>query len=630
MTVSTLGGGGSVTLTQPTVQAITITPTSDTAGSTSGQYFLLSSPQIQFYFWNNVSSAGLDPKIPGLQGVPVIYSSGASAATIATAITTALQTLPTFFSANISSTNSTLVQVANTSTGVPVSTASAGTSSWTIVTIQPGTGFPGSIVATQEILNITPVADVNLSTANKYFLMSTTTIPYYVWNNVQTTQITSLVAQADSSGSLASKYFVISSTTVTYAVWFYVGGTGNAPTVSTSISTTVPVVFATNSTAAQVATAIATALNGISNGAVFLASVTGSTVTITNVVGGAVLAAPSQSAGSQEIVTVTVSTGDTSGNSASKYFLISNTLVEFSLWNNVFGTTSFSTGPGTPISVTYSANAVSSTILAAIVSSITSNSSMQMVATQNGSAATIYNNYPGAPFIAPAAGTSGYTVTATTVGAAVSGFTLTVTTTGGVGTDPVISGRTGIPVVYTQNASSASVAAAMVTAINGVLGGSSSVLPNTSTVKFVANATGVVLSAPSVGTSANTVIVTQQGTPAKTLSGGPFSVTLFTTPSTANYTYQVEVLLSPTSVQLGASGIAPTSGIEWSFVGNNLKQVSTTADDTFYPATATRVVTGGWKTIQCGPSTPVTVTGWAYSANETYSIAYNYIGYLIS
>lgn len=385
MAVSTLGGGGSVSSTQSLVQAITITPVADVAAATSGQYFLLSSIGNDFYFWNNVSGASLDPKVPGKTGIQVVYNSGSVATVIAAAIVTAIQ-LTGLFNANVSAFNSAIVQVAATQTGVPLNPATAGTSTWTVTPVQTGVGIAAAGTSSAESFTITTIADVASSTNSKYFLMSSSTTNYYVWNNVS-----------------------------------------------------------------------------------------------------------------------------------------------------------------------------------------------------------------------------------------------------GAGVDPAIAGRTGISIAYAANASASTIATALQAAI--AAGTSSQISASISlsvNVTFTTAQTAAVLTIPQIGTSSFTLARVRQGFPTnKSFVGGPFTVTLFTTPATANYTYEVEVFVSPASIAVTGT-TTPAAGIEWAFVGNNLKQVSTTADQSFYPATGQRIATGGWRTIKCGPSTPVTVTGFAFAAAETYTISYNYVGYLIT
>lgn len=388
MAVSTVGGGGTITLSQPKVQAWTITTVADVAGNTSGKYFLISSQNSDFYFWNNVSNANLDPKIPGRNGVQIVYNSGASASTIANAIQTAFQLLGGIFNTNISAFDATTVQVQTSSTGAVLSPYNVGTSSWTISDVQTGTGFTSSNVGLTESFNITTVADVSGNTNNKYFLFSGATTNYYVWNNV-----------------------------------------------------------------------------------------------------------------------------------------------------------------------------------------------------------------------------------------------------GGAGVDPNISGRTGIAVTYSTNASALTIASAINSATSSSIGGYN-VANYTGTglpiVQFTGNTVFTPLQLPNIGNSLFTLTRIRQAVfSQKTFAGGPFSVTLFTTPNIPNYTFEIEIFVTPQSINV-TNNSTPSSGIEWSLLGNNLKQISTTTDQTALTGANTRTLTGGWRTIKCGPNTPVTVSGYAYSANETYTISYVYVGYQIT
>lgn len=77
----------------PVAEVFTITPVADVAGSLNDTYFLFSSRRIDYYVWMNVNSAGTDPTVADKVGVEIAVATGATAATIATAIYTALDAL---------------------------------------------------------------------------------------------------------------------------------------------------------------------------------------------------------------------------------------------------------------------------------------------------------------------------------------------------------------------------------------------------------------------------------------------------------------------------------------------------------------------------------------------------------
>ena len=100
-------------------------------------------------------------------------------------------------------------------------------------------------------------------------------------------QVSVVTAQADVAGSLNNKYFLLSSKTVNYYVWYNVNAAGVDP--APAGKTGIPVAIATGATAAQVASATQAAIAGLSG--IFTASVSGAVVTINNVVLGVALTA---------------------------------------------------------------------------------------------------------------------------------------------------------------------------------------------------------------------------------------------------------------------------------------------------------------------------------------------------
>jgi hypothetical protein len=80
-----------------------------------------------------------------------------------------------------------------------------------------------------------------------------------VKNQPEVAQVIYVVCVADVAGSLNNRYFFISSPSTDYYVWFNVGGAGVDPAIAGR--TAIPVAFAVNATANQVATAVAIALD---------------------------------------------------------------------------------------------------------------------------------------------------------------------------------------------------------------------------------------------------------------------------------------------------------------------------------------------------------------------------------
>jgi hypothetical protein len=99
-------------------------------------------------------------------------------------------------------------------------------------------------------------------------------------------EVTKVICVADDTGSLNNTYFKIYSTTVTYVVWINVNSAGSDPSLPST--TSVPIAVATDATAATIAAAIKTALDGISGGAVFTTTRSTATLTITRGTAGQV------------------------------------------------------------------------------------------------------------------------------------------------------------------------------------------------------------------------------------------------------------------------------------------------------------------------------------------------------
>lgn len=74
-------------------------------------------------------------------------------------------------------------------------------------------------------------------------------------------EVITILCRADVAGNIDGKYFTISSRTTNYKVWFNVDSGGNAPAAGGA--TLVPIAVTTNDTAATIATAVNTALNGL-------------------------------------------------------------------------------------------------------------------------------------------------------------------------------------------------------------------------------------------------------------------------------------------------------------------------------------------------------------------------------
>lgn len=102
-----------VTFGANTAQVQTITTIADSSGSLNSTYFFLyAADGTKRYIWLNINSAGVDPAPAGFTGVSVAGATSASAATLATAIQTAIDGLDDF-TATVSGNVVTVTDVTN-------------------------------------------------------------------------------------------------------------------------------------------------------------------------------------------------------------------------------------------------------------------------------------------------------------------------------------------------------------------------------------------------------------------------------------------------------------------------------------------------------------------------------------
>lgn len=84
-----------VTYTSTVAGVQTVALIADVSGSLNSKYFLLNSGNDtnKYYVWFNINSAGVDPLIAGRTGVPITGTTNASAATLGTAVASAVAAL---------------------------------------------------------------------------------------------------------------------------------------------------------------------------------------------------------------------------------------------------------------------------------------------------------------------------------------------------------------------------------------------------------------------------------------------------------------------------------------------------------------------------------------------------------
>jgi hypothetical protein len=114
-----------------------LTTVADVGGNLNDQYFLFSTPQTDYYVWYNINSAGTDPAVASSTGIEITAATGATAVTIATNTTTALNAVTgsPFTAARVSD----IVTITNTQTGNVTNIADgAATTTFTFENIQQG------------------------------------------------------------------------------------------------------------------------------------------------------------------------------------------------------------------------------------------------------------------------------------------------------------------------------------------------------------------------------------------------------------------------------------------------------------------------------------------------------------
>lgn len=116
----------------------TVTCVADSAGSLNNKYFTLMNNATAYYCWFNVNSAGVDPA-PGGTGVEVALATNASAATVSTAVATALSA--SAFDADVVGTT---VKIASNAS-VNATDVAAGDSGFTVSVAHQGSALRNQI-----------------------------------------------------------------------------------------------------------------------------------------------------------------------------------------------------------------------------------------------------------------------------------------------------------------------------------------------------------------------------------------------------------------------------------------------------------------------------------------------------
>jgi hypothetical protein len=118
----------------------TIALVADVAGSLNSTYFLLQDEASvhKYYVWFNINSAGVDPAIPGRTGVPITGATGASAATLGTAVASAIGALNS--SASFTTSGTSTVTVTNKTAGPYVAMTDGAAPTHFTFAVTSGTG----------------------------------------------------------------------------------------------------------------------------------------------------------------------------------------------------------------------------------------------------------------------------------------------------------------------------------------------------------------------------------------------------------------------------------------------------------------------------------------------------------
>lgn len=262
-------------------EVVDITTVADVAGSLNNKYFYLSAGDegTNYYVWFNVNGAGVDPEIPLKSGIAVAVATGASAATVATALQVALDAELDFIATVLSN----VVTVTMANAGYTID-PTAQTSGFTVsVTTQGGHSIT---YEDEDIFNeaITAAAGVDLERSSKVlnstdywrfsddatnaqllvyatadfqmFTLDDSGRRVQVHGQEQTTEVTTTAASTLTTGD----HFLLNgpSNEINYYVWYNKDAAGGDPMVSGRVG--IPVAIITGDTAAQVATKTAAAV----------------------------------------------------------------------------------------------------------------------------------------------------------------------------------------------------------------------------------------------------------------------------------------------------------------------------------------------------------------------------------
>jgi flagellin-like hook-associated protein FlgL len=537
----------------------------------AGDYFTFDTPAGNYYAWFRINGTGTDPLVGGRTGVAINVNWGDSANTVASAISSALDPLAAV-SASAAGSTVTLTNAAGGAVG-------------DIADVNVGGAF--SVSTTTQGVN-------SFLAAGDYFSFSTASSNYYVWFRINGTGAdpapggTGLVVDlnwGDSANTVASAiaavidplsdaiatsvgsavtitnsaagnvtniadgnvggafsvgvttsgvnspiavgdYFNFDTPSGNYYAWFRINGTGTDPLIGGRTGVAIDVNW--GDSANTVATAIASALDPL---APVTATSIGSTVTLSNITGGAVTDIADINVGAAFSVSATTQ-GTTSSIVAGDYFNFDTPSGNYYAWFRINGTgtdplVGGRTGVAIDVNWSDSANTVATAIAAALdpLAPVTASSVGSVVTLSNVAGGAVTNASDvniGAPF--NIAVTTDGTTTGITNG---SYFNIDTPSTdyyvwfniAGGGVDPLVGGRTGLRVDLNWDDSANTVAAAVAAVVNPVSELNSSSVGAVTTISGQINGIGSVTNGTATGL---TISTSQTGTTPPITSGQYF------------------------------------------------------------------------------------------------------------
>ncbi|MEO0075038.1 MAG: hypothetical protein ABIK31_02885 [candidate division WOR-3 bacterium] len=380
---------------------------------------------------------------------------------------------------------------------------------FTVYNITSNPALPSNVINDVEVNGST----VYVATTNGLAISTDNLLSFVTYTTTGSQEVTQITTIADTSVSLQNRYWFLSSLTTDYYVWYNVGGGGTDPNIAgrTGIEVIIPAGSSASSVASLTIAAIGSVLE--SGNPAFLTSLSGSTITVTAYAAGDIPAAGDPTAGNTgwaaPVVTVNGANAvaqvtdvtfvaESSGNYNNKYFFVPTTgnATNYVVWFDVDNSLTAPVVPGwTPVEIDISSGDTANTIASAVQTAL--NALPELSVTVSGSTITITQNTAGAcNSVSNGVGSAAapITITQTTAGANAVAQVFTITTGPDViglggkyflidstvnsyyvwlnvnssNVNPMISGRTGVVVNISAGATATAVATAVASAINAL------------------------------------------------------------------------------------------------------------------------------------------------------------------